>query len=190
MTGQETIMVFEKLDVGDGITLARVRSEDAAEIFAVVDSCRDYLREWLRWVDSSRSVKDILAFVERSEKQYAEGKGFQACIRLNWKIVGVIGYVGVDRINQKTEIGYWIDEHHQGRGIVTKATRALTDYAFSEWNLNRVKISAGVENSRSRALAERLGFQFEGIARESEWVNGHFLDHARYAMLRRDWEVT
>ena len=74
--------------------------------------------------------------------------------------------------------------------MTTVETGSLTDYAFSEWNLNRVEISAGVENSRSRALAERLGFQLEGIARESAWVNGHFLDPARYAMLRRDWEAT
>ena len=51
-------MTFDKLDIGDGVRLTRVQAEDAEEIFALIDSCRDYLREWFPWVDSSETSKD------------------------------------------------------------------------------------------------------------------------------------
>ena len=186
----EIIMAFDKLDIDDGITLTRVRSEDAEEIFALVERSRDYLREWMSWVDSSKSVEDIRTFAERAEKQYADDNGFQCCIRMDERIVGVIGFVYVNRAAKRTEIGYWVGAEYQGRGIATKATRALTEYAFSEWNLNRVELWIATENARSRAVAERLRFKHEGNCRERHWVNDRFHDDAIYGMLRREWTAT
>ncbi len=99
-------MAFDKLEIDDGITLTRVRSEDADEIFALVERCRDYLREWMPWVDSSKSVADILGFVDRTEKKYADDNGFQCCIRMQGSIVGIIGFVYVDRVHKRTELEY------------------------------------------------------------------------------------
>jgi hypothetical protein len=38
-----------------------------------------------------------------------------------------------------------------------------------------------------RAVPERLGFQLEGIIRDAEWLYDHFVDHAMYAILKKDW---
>ena len=186
----EIIMAFDKLDIDDGITLTRARSDDAEEIFALVDGCRDYLREWMSRVDSTKGVTDIHTFVDRAEKQYADDNGFQCCIRMQGSIVGVIGFVYVNRVHKRTEIGYWVGAEYQGRRIATKATRALTDYAFSAWNLNRVELWIATGNARSRAVAERLRFKQEGIFRERHWVNDRFHNDAIYGMLRREWTTT
>jgi ribosomal-protein-serine acetyltransferase len=179
-------MVSERTDIGGGIVLTKVRPEDAAELFALVDRNREYLRAWMPWVDATKRVADILAFIERSGAQDAEGRGFQCCIRLDGRIVGVIGHVGIRAGDRKTELGYWVSEDHQGRGIVTRAVRALVEDAFSRLGLNRVEIQAGEENLRSRAVAERLGFRLEGILRETRWVGDRYVSHAVYSLLRSD----
>ena len=182
-------MAFDTLDIGDGIVLlTKVQPEDAEDVFALIDSNRDYLREWFPWVDPAKGVEATLDFIERSLKQDEEKNGFQCCIRLESNIIGVMGFVKVDQINKKTEIGYWIAPSCQGRGIITKAARALTDHAFAEWGLNRVAIYAGEANTKSRAVAERLGFKFEGVLREAERVNDRYVDLAVYSMLKRDWQ--
>jgi ribosomal-protein-serine acetyltransferase len=56
--------------------------------------------------------------------------------------------------------------------------------------LNRIELKAAVENLRSRAVAEKLGFTKEGIAREAELVNNKFLDLTLYSMLSSEWRET
>jgi len=69
---------------------------------------------------------------------------------------------------------------------MTRAVRVLTEHALFAWELNRIEIRAAVENSRSRAIPERLGFHPEGTLREAERVGGRYLDLALYAMLATD----
>jgi ribosomal-protein-serine acetyltransferase len=83
-------------------------------------------------------------------------------------------------------MGYWLDAAHQGKGIMTAACREMIKHAFQELDLHRVVIACATENLRSRAIPERLGFKLEGVARQSEWLYDHFVDHAIYALLRPD----
>ena len=70
---------------------------------------------------------------------------------------------------------------------MTAAVRAYVDHAFATWKLNRVMIQAAVENARSRAIPERLGFREEGILREVERIGDRMLDDVVYSMLAADW---
>jgi len=70
---------------------------------------------------------------------------------------------------------------------MTEAVAAMVDHAFAEWGLNRVEIRLDVENARSRALAERLGFTREGVLRQAMWVARDFHDDAVYSMLAGEW---
>jgi ribosomal-protein-serine acetyltransferase len=70
---------------------------------------------------------------------------------------------------------------------MTEAVRAHVDHAFATWELNRILIQAAVDNGRSRAIPERLGFREEGVLREVERVGGRMLDGVVYAMLAGDW---
>ena len=174
--------------VDDDTTLSMVEMRDADEIFALVEASRMYLREWLPWVDAASSVEDSKAFARASHKQYADGDGFQCCIRYRGKIAGIIGFSRVDWLNKRVEIGYWLDEELQGRGIMTACCRVLVEFAFTEYALHRVEIRVASENQKSRAIPERLGFTCEGTLREAEWLNDHFVDIAVSSMLRRDWK--
>jgi ribosomal-protein-serine acetyltransferase len=178
-------MFVHQLD--EHTTLAMVEMRDAEELFALVDGSRMYLREWLPWVDANISINETVAFVEAAQRQYSRGEGFQCCIRYRGKIVGIIGIHRVDRFHKQAEIGYWLAEETQGRGIMTSCCRELVDFMFREYKLHRVEIRAAVGNTKSRAIPERLGFKHEGTLREAEWVNDHFVDGAVYSMLEQDW---
>jgi ribosomal-protein-serine acetyltransferase len=174
--------------INDRHTLRSLSADDADALFSVIDENRAYLRRWLPWVDGSRSVGDTLAFIESDMRQSDDNQGFSAGIWLDGKIAGVVGYHPIDWLNRAVSIGYWLAESQQGAGIMTASCRALVDHAFCGLNLNRVTIACATHNTRSRAIPERLGFFHEGIRRDAEWLYDHFVDHAIYSQLQREWQ--
>lgn len=160
---------------------------DAEELFNLTDSSRDYLREWLPWLDMTTKVEDTIKYIKQSVKDYAENKSMNTIILFKGEIVGVAGYNKIDWTNKIAFIGYWLGKDFQGNGIMTKAAEALTNYALQELKLNRVEIHAAVENKKSRLIPERLGFVNEGQIRQAEWLYDHYVDHIIYGMLAEDW---
>ena len=172
--------------IDDELALSLVQEGDAVDIFEATDGDRKYLREWLPWVDGTRSVEDTRRFVLRSLEQVRQTNGFQARIDYRGQFAGVVGYLYHDWVDRRTEIGYWLREALQGRGVMTRACRVLVNLAFDSFGFNRIEIRAATDNRRSSALAERLGFVREGVLREAAWLNDHYIDLIVYSKLQRD----
>ena len=166
--------------------LRLIGQPDAAELFKLVDSNREHLRCWHPWVDQVRSPDDTGKLISLFERQNANKRGFCAGILFDGQFCGVIHHLNVDWLNRWTALGYWLDASHQGRGIMTDCCRTLILHGFQEWKLNRITIECAAENTRSRAIPERLGFRLEGIVRGVEWLHDRYADHAVYGLLRVD----
>ncbi len=118
---------------------------------------------------------------------HAESMGLGAGIWYNGDLAGAIRYHEIDLINRSTELGYWVGSAFEGKGLVTKACRAFIDHAFRSLDLNRIVISCAAPNLRSRAVPERLGFKQEFVARQSERLQGGFVDMVIYSLLKSEW---
>jgi ribosomal-protein-serine acetyltransferase len=174
------------LEIRDDCYLRLLDEADAQEVHGLIETNRAYLARWLPWA-RNQDFEDTLGFIRRTRSQLSDNDGFQLAVIVAEDIVGVIGYHGVDWVNRSTRIGYWLDEGHQGKGTMTAAARLLVDHALAAWDLNRVEIRAAVENRRSRAIPERLGFHREGTLRQAELIDGRYLDSVVYSMLAADW---
>ena len=141
----------------------------------------------LPWLDRTTTSADTHSFIRNTLEQFDNTDGVVAAICYDNNIIGVIGYNYIDWANHIGQLGYWLDQSHQGQGIMTRACQFFVNYSFATLMLNRVVILCATHNSRSRAIPERLGFSHEGTTRESEWLYDHFVDHEIYALLRRHW---
>jgi ribosomal-protein-serine acetyltransferase len=173
--------------VAPGIELRLFDLKDADELFAVIEAERAHLREWLPWVDFSRSADDLRHFIERVRNQFALNQGPQAALWVDGCIAGSVGCHPIDWPNRHCSIGYWLRGSLQGRGIVSRACSAMLDYLFDELGLHRVTIQCGTGNRKSCAIPERLGFVREGVIRQGEWVNDHWVDLVVWGMLEEEW---
>ena len=174
-----------RLDVTDDLHLRLLGEADAEELYGLVEANRDYLAEWMPWA-AGQTLEGTREFIAKTRRQADENDGFQGTLILGGRMVGAGGFLSVNWESRSTELGYWLAEEHQGRGLMTKTVRALVDHAFGEWDLNRVEIHAATKNRRSRAVPERLGFRQEGILRDYERVGDRYVDIVVYSLLARE----
>ena len=87
----------------------------------------------------------------------------------------------------QASLGYWLAAGHQGRGLITRAGRVVIAHAFTELALERLEIQCASDNHRSQRVAERWGFQREGVLRRSWRRQGQLVDQALYSLLRTEW---
>lgn len=175
------------IKVDQEIELHTFQGSHALELFWLVERNRGFLRTWLPWVDKMKSVDQFYHVIHMWKEQYENNQSLQLAIRYKGKLAGSIGLQGVDWHNSQASIGYYIIESFQGKGIVTRAVKALLKLAFYDLALNRMEIRCGKENFKSQAIPERLGFTKEGIMRDGEFLNGKFHDLLVYSLLSRDW---
>lgn len=178
--------VYIQLDADT--TLRMITEQDAQPLFALIDQNRAHLRQWLPWLDTTRTVQDELAFIRNIHIQHREHRGFACVIWHKGQAAGTIGYHSIDWRDRKVEIGYWLGAQFQGKGLMTKACRAMVTYAFDQIKLNKVEIRCAVGNTRSCAIPQRLGFKVEGIIRRAEWLYDHYVDLVLYSMLAHRWQ--
>lgn len=167
--------------------LKTLATEDARELFDLIDRNRQHLRRWLPWVDGNQTLDHTIAFIESAIQQKLSNYGFQCGIWYHNKLAGIIGYHTIDWQNKNVEIGYWLGKEFEGKGIMTKACRALIDYAFNEYHLHRVQIRCAVQNTKSRSLIERVGLRQEGILCQAEYLYDHYVDLYVYGITEELW---
>ncbi|MEL6718419.1 MAG: GNAT family protein [Bacteroidota bacterium] len=176
------------LSFGENYSLHLPHLEHAEELFQLVDKNRAYLSQWLEWVQWTKEVKDTEEFTVKSIEQNENREQLDTTIFAGERIVGKIGFIKLNHKYKSAEIGYWLSEDEQGRGIMTQAVKALMKYGFETFDLNRIVIGANAENWSSRNIPERLGFQFEGTFRQDRFYGGQFWDSVVYSKLRWEWE--
>ncbi len=172
--------------VNDQIKLRLIDCQHDEELFTLIDSNREHLRRYHPWVDILCSTRDVQRAITAWQQQYTNNRGLYAGIWFNGRCCGMISHVNVDWSNRWAPLSYWLDVAHQGRGIMTASCRAMVSHGFDTWKLNRLTIECATQNTRSCAVAERLGFTLEGIVRGIEWLHGRYVDHAMYGLLRED----
>lgn len=86
------------------------------------------------------------------------------------------------------ELGYELDRRYWGQGYATEAARALVDYGFRELKLHRIWAHCIAENTASAHVLEKIGMNYEGCLRESEWMKQRWWNILLYAALASEWK--
>jgi len=159
---------------------------DLDELYALQCANQAHLAPWMPWAEQL-DRDQASAFLSQAEQQAARDDGVQCAVTQSGRIVGIIGVHYVNRIHLATSIGYWLAADAQGRGTMTLALSALIDHAFESWGMHRVELRAAVDNARSRAVAERLGFVHEGVLRGAERFGDRYVDLALFSVLAPEW---
>ena len=144
------------------------------EFYKLIDKNKNHIGQTfpvtLANSDSLKKAEDFLAVSLDKEKN---NEGFYFYAR-DIKTNNLIGYLCVKTIDyriSKCELGYFIDEDFQGKGITSKMVSDALDFCFKELLLNKVFICTSEINLASQGIALKHNFKQEGILRD-EFRNG------------------
>lgn len=167
--------------------LQLLHANHADTLLQLIDANRTFLRRWLPDMGMIYTHDDVLEYIGRGLSNLADTQGFQCGIWCDDTLVGVIAYNFIDRMAAYTELGYWLGEGYQGQGFMTRAVQMLTHYAFEVFGLKRVGLRIAVANTRSRALAKRLGFTEDAALRHALWLYDQQPDQVLYTIRSDNW---
>jgi ribosomal-protein-serine acetyltransferase len=178
---------MQSIVVSNEILLERLSEADAVVIFEAVDANRTWLAKWLSFVNYSNELKDTQAFIASVIEKRGETGNEVYVIWYKGDFAGLIGFLNTDKVNEKTELGYWLVEKFTGKGIITSCALLLVKLAFEKMMLNRVTIKCARDNTPSENVALRLEFQFEGIERQGERNRDCFFDLKVFSLLKDEF---
>lgn len=158
-----------ELILADGLVLRRWRRGDREARYQAITASFDHLHPWLAWAVQPPTEQEDLERFERAVR-WPDGGSYQFGI-LDPAGGEVLGMAGVeDGLGAgAVEIGYWCHAAHVGKGVITRAVRALTRELLDLPHIDRIEIHCDEANVRSAAVARRLDFRLERI--EEDGVN-------------------
>lgn len=182
------IPVAEELR-GPRVALRRHRASDAADLFATLEASRARLTLWLRFPNPLQTVEATRDWLIHREAKWLLREALGFAIR-HGETQDYLGSVDLHSIAWERRffaLGYWLRDDAEGQGYMSEAVRLVTDYAFTALNANKVALRCDARNTRSAAVAERLGFVREARLRgEATTKDGARADELCYALIRDD----
>jgi ribosomal-protein-serine acetyltransferase len=170
------------------LVLLPVEPADAPDLWIAVDSSRAHLEKWLPWVPFNTDVDASWRYCEASASDWDHARALRFSIRerSGSRFLGVVGLESIAHLHLSADLGYWLRIEGIRQGFMTEAAGAVVEWAFKRLSVHRVRVAAATGNLASLGVIRRLGFRFEGIAREAERCQGRWLDHALFARLAGD----
>jgi RimJ/RimL family protein N-acetyltransferase len=165
----------------------RLRAWEARDAPAVTAACQD--PEIPRWTVVPHDYKERHAreFIAGTAANLADGRELaMAIVDGDDRLLGALGISDFDWTDLKAEVGYWMAADARGRGIGTRATRMLAEWALTSLGLERLELLAHPDNEASQRLAERAGFTREGTLRRYRRRHGVREDLVMFSMLAED----
>lgn len=165
-------------------------SEDAnaiLEIFGDIEVMRFF---GMKPIQSLNAARKMIDYFKKSSEENGLNRWAVVLKDLD-AVVGSIFYTNIEKPYFRAEIGYLLSRKHWGKGIMTEALERIISFGFEQMNLNKIQALITIDNQRSFALIERLGFCREGVLREHNfnYVDNKFDDIYAYALFARKHNI-
>ena len=167
--------------LSDGTVVLRPPTlDDADEVVAAIRSSLAEVSPWLTWATEDYGVADHCDWVMTSAQR---GDYPLLICDPAGAVIGSVGLNQIDRLNSRANLGYWVHSARSGQGIATRAAALTARWAVEGLGFARIEIVMSVENSASRAVAERLGAYHEGVLRSALDLHGRRHDAHLYSLV-------
>ncbi|MBZ4321842.1 GNAT family N-acetyltransferase [Streptomyces huiliensis] len=178
------------IPLGDeGAALGPLEPWQADEFLAHMDRGREFIGQHNGLPDVVTDLESSRAFLRTYAERAAADTGRIWGIRTDGVLVGAVIFRSFDVRQGTAEAGCWLEPAGVGRGLVTRAVRAIVDWAVEERGIHRVEWWVSAENAPSIAVARRLGMTREAVLRQSFAYRGERHDEEIWSVLAPEWRA-
>ncbi|GAA2284614.1 GNAT family protein [Actinomadura luteofluorescens] len=171
----------------DGAELRPLEPWQAGEFLAHIDRGREFIGQYVGLPDRVTDLDSSRAHLQGYADKAAADKGRIYGIWAEGRLVGGVLFVTMDVGQGTAEAGCWLEPSAAGKGLVTRAVRAIIDWAVEERGIHRVEWHVSTANQPSIAVARRLGMTKEGTLRQSYLYRGERQDMEVWSVLAPEW---
>lgn len=154
-----------KLIVTDNISIDKLKPIDANQLYLFMIENRERFSKFFpATLSSNETLEKSVAYIDSKEIEIQQKLNFTFAIREidSQKIIGLIIIKKIDWINRIGELAYCIGNDFGGKGVVTKAVKALSSFAYDRLELKTLQIIAHKTNLESIKVAENNAFVWQG----------------------------
>jgi ribosomal-protein-serine acetyltransferase len=171
--------------------LISARSYQDEHIDALYEAVQESIPEVGRyetWCHDGYTRDDAAQYVNWWRQAWGEGSGYYFAIeeKVTGWFLGSCGLNGPIQAHKRAGLGYWMRSSRTGHGFGTDAARTVLQFGFEELRLERIEMEIAVDNAASLRIADKLGFQREGILRHRLILPAGPTDMVMCARLRDD----
>lgn len=172
--------------VTERLKLRELTEKDLPTLLSIFSNTRTMKYYGSEVVGSLEEVEGMLmSFRKGFENQQAIRFGIECHETGN--LIGTCGFHNWAKRVNRIEIGYELKQEEEGKGYMTEALTAIISFAFSELQIHRIGALIHPENTPSRKLVTKLGFQEEGLLRDYTYASGDYTDLIMHSLLKKDW---
>ncbi|WP_270182502.1 GNAT family N-acetyltransferase [Alkalihalobacillus sp. CinArs1] len=177
--------VFPEL-ITTRLRLREIKEEDVTALFTIFSSAHTmkyYGNDTIQNLEEAEGI--MMSFRKGFENKRAWRWGIT--LKESDELIGTCGFHNWAERVGRIEIGYDLVEKAEGKGYMTEALSAIIPFGFDELHLNRIGALVHPDNTSSRKLVTKLGFQEEGVLRDYAYAGGKHFDLMMHALLKKDW---
>ncbi|MGO4304524.1 MULTISPECIES: GNAT family N-acetyltransferase [unclassified Cupriavidus] len=170
---------------GKDFMLRPFRAADVAQFVAAVRESMATVGVWMPWARIDYNAYDAQEWFARCDVNMADGSAFDIGVFApdGRELYGGVAINQIRREDNLGNLGYWIRQGRQRQGLATGAATMMACHGFHGLGLTRLEIVAAEANLASRGVAERVGAQFECIARNRLILRGRPIAAAVYSLV-------
>ena len=162
-----------------------IRKFEAKDVENKVKWINDPLNNTYLHYDLPLEIQKTLLWFEKNKERTDR---YDAVIEVNGEPKGLIGLLEIDYRNLKAEYYVCLGEQSaKGKGVASRASKLLLEYAFNTLNLNKVYLYTEFDNVNAQRLFEKLGFEKEGLIKDDLIFNGRKVDRFFYGITKQKY---
>ena len=133
----------------------------------------------------------VIAWIRSRREAWEKKERLAAAVVLkeSGELIGTCSLMNVCWEHMNAELIYWLGKEFWGKGYMTEAVRRMVQFGFEELGLERISVGCFARNKASARVIEKLGFKYEGCARNRFLKDGEFLDELQFGMIREDYDT-